>query len=163
MGSLSPKLISQVMGRSMSSLQRSEEGGSICRTFDLSTLDGWSSAAKCFSLHSAGVVLCTCVQAHVPVGSTGGKRYKTMLSCGQLKDSSAAAQFCGEMKEHGQLKITFQPAGVALATGDSASSTTAEMGEQLFNCVFQQMEGSCVLSITRCSCLETECGDESAL
>lgn len=146
------KLVSRVMGNTVgaaskqqSSAQDGDESRSASHTFDLSSLDGWSSATNCFSLHVAGCVQCTCVQVQVPVASLGSRKYKALLSRDQLEDPRAVAQFSGEMQQSGMLKVTVS-LGSEGPLEPSSSVAIRELGtpdvsEELFTCIYQEMEG----------------------
>lgn len=131
--------------------QDGNESQPISRTFDLSSLEGWGSATNCFSLHVAGAIECTSVQVQTSTASLGSRRYKTLLSDEQLDDPNAVAQFAGEMRESGMLKVTFmEPSlGKELSLGysskDSAAATrkagSPYVREDIFNCLYQEMKG----------------------
>lgn len=120
-------------------------GGPVSHRVDLSTLDGWSSVMNCFSRHIAGSAQCSCVQAPVSVASPASRKYKTLLSADQLEDASAVAEFCGDMQESGTLTLQVASLGNA-STGEPAETKSAALSEELFTCMCQEMQGSCMLS-----------------
>lgn len=50
------------------------DGPDNCK-FDLSSIEGWSLAANCLSLHVAGSLQCSCVQTPSSTASLGSRRY----------------------------------------------------------------------------------------
>ena len=137
--------------RRQSIAQDGTEPKPVSHTFDLSTLDGWSSALNCFPLHVAGVVKCTSVQMQASVASLGSRKYRTVLSSEQLDDPNAVVRFAGEMQETSMLKVAFVEAslGTELASGNSSTTsavvnrklTTESMTDDLFNYIYEEMKG----------------------